>query len=103
MESISSRTRYLDKYTTDGIGEFDMGSLPQIDFDWGDEYLIRLDHRHVGRPDVISYECYGTMNYWWFIMWYNGITDVWNDLCDSVVLRIPQLSKVREYLKLVSK
>lgn len=103
MESITSRTRYLDKYTTNGVNEYDLGSFTQTDFDFGDEIHIMLEHEDVGRPDLISQKCYGTTNYWWFIMWYNGISDVWNDLCDGIILKIPQLDKVREFLKTVGK
>lgn len=103
MESITSRTRYLDKYTTDGINEYDLGSLSQTDFDFGDCIKIMVTDDDIGRPDLISQNCYGTTNYWWFIMWYNGISDVWNDLSDGIILEVPTIDKVREFLQTVSK
>ena len=93
MESITSRTRYLDKYTTNGVNEYDLGSFTQTDFDFGDPIYIQVEHEEVGRPDLISQKCYGTTNYWWFIMWYN----------DGIILQIPQIDKVREFLKTVGK
>ena len=54
MESITSRTRYLDKYTTNGVNEYDLGSFTQTDFDFGDPIYIQVEHEEVGRPDLIS-------------------------------------------------
>ena len=41
MESITSRTRYLDKNTIDGVNEYDLGSFTQTDYDFGDVMHIR--------------------------------------------------------------
>lgn len=99
METITSRNRYLKTNNINGINEHDMGSFNVKDFDFGDFVYIMITDEEVGRPDLISYKCYGGMNYWWFLMWYNGITDVWNDLSFGVVLKIPAQSKIDEFMR----
>lgn len=41
-----------------------------------------------GRPDLISFKFYDSVELWWAILSYNGITDV-RDLTDGVTIRIP--------------
>lgn len=100
MENAFSRTRYLDKNTIDGIVEFDLGSFTAGDFDFGEEILVMVREEEECRPDRISNKIYGTQTYWWFIMWYNGISDIWNDLAAGMILRVPTLEKVREFMRL---
>lgn len=100
MENIFARTKFLEKNTIDGIQEYDLGSFSTGDFDFGQEILIMVTEEDIGRPDRISYGCYKTDIYWWFLMWYNGISDVWNDLTLGMVLKVPQLDKVQEFLRL---
>ena len=100
MENIYSRTHFLDKNTIDGIQEYDLGSLTKNDFDFGNEVLVMVAEEEIGRPDLISYNCYKTDVYWWFLMWYNGIMDVWNDLTLGLVLKVPSLDRVQEFSRL---
>ena len=36
-------------------------------------------------------------------MWYNGISDIWNDLRDGLMLRYPQYEMVIQAFKLYNK
>jgi len=41
------------------------------------------------RPDLVSYAAYGTVDYWWYIMEFNGIKDIY-DFKSGITLRIPR-------------
>ena len=51
----------------------------------------------VGRPDLVSFNIYGKMNYWWVIMKLNGIEDVFNDMSEGQVLMIPSESDIQDF------
>lgn len=103
MDTFSSRTRFLQKLVIDGIAQYDLGSLDADGYDFGKENFIAVRAKDLCRPDLISYRAYGTMEYWWFIMWYNGICDVWNDLAEDQILKFPDIEVVEEFLTSVEK
>lgn len=86
-----------------GVNEYDLGSMDFKDFDFGEDKFYSCTEQDVCRPDIISYRIYGTVNYWAFLMWYNGITDIWNDIRPSMIIRYPDLELVREAHRLYAK
>lgn len=52
---------------------------------------VRQDER--GSPDLISFRKYGTEDYWWHIMSYNGICS-FRDIVQGLTLKIPQLGEI---------
>lgn len=52
-----------------------------------------VTRRDMYRPDLISYEYYGTANFWWVILVANNILDPF-DMEIGLVLRIPLKSDV---------
>lgn len=103
MSTFASRADYLQKLVIDGVAQYDFGSFDPDDYDFGKENLLVVREQDVCRPDVLSYRAYGTMNYWWFLMWYNGICDIWNDLAASQVLRYPDINVVQDFLQKMKK
>lgn len=103
MSTFSGRDLYLQKLVIDGIAQYDLGSFDAEDYDFGKENLLTVRSVDRRRPDVLSYRAYGSMNYWWFLMWYNGICDVWNDLAENQVLKFPDIAVVDEFLNKVKK
>lgn len=101
--SLATRTDYLQKLVIDDIAQYDLGSFDPDGYDFGKENFLQVRQMDIARPDLLSYRAYGTMNYWWFLMWYNGICDVWNDLAENQVLKYPDLDVVREFLRSVKK
>lgn len=99
MDTITTRTNYLNIESVDNVAEYDLGSLTKGDFNFGPEKILVVRDMDVPRPDILSYRAYGTQNYWWFLMWYNGITDIWNDLVPNMILVYPDIYYVREFLK----
>jgi len=56
-------------------------------------YTIQSEDQ--GRPDRISQKVYGTSDYDWLILYYNGILDPFKELVVGKVIRIPDLSAVK--------
>ena len=52
---------------------------------------ITADER--GAPDLISLNVYGSIDYWWIILCYNGIGS-YRTLTEGTTLKIPDLSSV---------
>lgn len=52
----------------------------------------------IGRPDLISRKIYGTDSYWWYLMKFNGIDDVWNDLYRGMRLKYPSVGEMNLYV-----
>lgn len=46
-----------------------------------------------GAPDAISYNEYGTEDYWWHIMAYNGICR-YSDIVEGTTVKIPDLGSI---------
>ena len=99
MDNITSRTNFLNKELVDNIAQYDLGSFFQDGYDFGKESYLLVRKIDECRPDIISYRAYGTQNYWWFICWYNGYMDIWNDSTENQIVRYPALQKVRDFLK----
>ena len=52
-----------------------------------DKFAV-VTKRHEYRPDLLSYEAYGTIDFWWKIMEANNIKDIW-DFKAGTNIRIP--------------
>ena len=53
----------------------------------------------VMRPDMISYKAYGTVNYWWLILYVNDIEDPLNDMVSGTVIKIPNIIDIYSFYK----
>ena len=63
----------------------------------GGNYTVKGED---ARPDLISNEIYGSTEYWWIIMYYNGLVRV-DDLKNGSVLAFPKIDDLDElYLTL---
>lgn len=51
----------------------------------------------VARPDLMSIKIYGRNDWWWFLMKYNGIDDVWNELYMGMVIAVPDVRDINIY------
>ena len=98
MDNISERTNYLNKELVDDITQYDLGSLYMDSYDFGKLGYYRVRKHEECRPDIISFRIYGTQNYWWFIMWFNGFMDAWNDITENQVIKYPSIQKLRDFL-----
>jgi hypothetical protein len=62
-----------------------------------------IQQQDIQRPDMISYKVYGDLNYWWILMKYNNIFDVWNDLVVGEVLNVPSKLDIDDFIIASSK
>ena len=73
-----------DKYGIDPLGDKIIPLLAQID-----TYSIhQVTQDEKGAPDLISLREYGSEDYWWHIMAYNGIA-LYSSIVQGISLRIP--------------
>lgn len=59
-----------------------------------DKYTI-LEPKYEYRPDKLSYEVYGTPDFWWKILEDNNIFDIY-DFVAGINIRIPGISVINE-------
>lgn len=102
MKNITYRSNFLKTETVDGITQYDLGSMNFKDFDWGENLYYVTKEEDLGRPDIISQKIYGTVNYAWFLMKYNGICDIHYDIKLAQYIKYPSIDRVREAFKLYS-
>ena len=62
------------------------------------ETLPKLDYRVStipagleGRPDLISFATYGSVNYWWLVCLANNVIDPFEDLYSGRQIKLPKL------------
>jgi hypothetical protein len=48
-----------------------------------------------GRPDLISFNIYGSTQYWWIIMYFNSISN-FDDLSCGLVINYPSLQSIED-------
>ena len=53
----------------------------------------RVVQAEVKRPDLLSYNIYGSTQYWWILMWYNDILSI-NDLTLGTKIKYPSYSDI---------
>lgn len=99
MNNITDRTNFFNKEIVDNIAQYDLGSFTQDGYDFGKDQYMFVRKQDECRPDLLSYRAYGTQNYWFFILWYNNFSDVWNDIVEGQIIKYPAIQKVRDFLK----
>jgi hypothetical protein len=63
----------------------------------------RVNTTDLMRPDMISFNVYGTVKYWWLLMFVNGIFDPFNDLSAGQRLTIPNILDIYDFYKRYAK
>jgi len=53
--------------------------------------------RHVGRPDLLSYDLLGDWELWWAVLKMNNIEDPFNDIERGMVLETPESEFMPDY------
>ena len=57
----------------------------------------RISAAEEGSPDLISFQEYGSEQYWWVIMFINKIQDPINELTAGTLIAVPLLRDVEEF------
>ena len=57
-----------------------------------------LAAKYVPYPDLLSYDLYGTTDYWWVLCMYNGVVRIFADMTEGTLWKIPALSDIQSML-----
>jgi len=88
-ERIVDSTKELD-FLWHSLSEFKMEYEPV-------HYRIRSSD--ILRPDMISYKCYGVVDFWWIILLVNGIDNPFTDLVEGDLLTVPSKLDIYNFQK----
>ena len=86
--------------TVGGVSELDYLSSHLKDF--VTQYPLsqyRVVEQDILAPDLISYKNYGVEDYWWFILFYNGIIDPFTELVAGDLLFVPNIQDLYTFYK----
>jgi len=94
---MASKYKNTSFYTTTPIKDFylDIWSPITIAPSYSDS-LFEIDPKYNKRPDLLSYDLYGTPNYWWVFALRNmdTLVDPINDFLSGVIIYVPPLSSI---------
>ena len=88
---------YIDEYGIDPLNDRGLTAVSSVRA--YSSYTI--PQQHAGRPELISYTFYKTVDLWWAILAYNGISDV-RTLMVGTSIRIPDYNELLETLSKVT-
>ena len=66
---------------------YQIPKLPAVGY-----YTVR---KEVNRPDLLSYNIFGSTQYWWIIMWYNNMLKP-QDLKPGIRIKYPSISSIEQ-------
>ena len=94
------RTSFFNILTVNGVREYDYlnNTLSNFQMTYPVSYYQTTDDDFM-RPDLISYKTYGTVNYWWIILYVNDIESPLTDIVSGAVLTIPNIIDIYEFYK----
>ena len=58
------------------------------------DITLTISKRYANRPDLISYDYYGTPKLFWIILMYNSIVDAKEELKEGSEIQIPSKARV---------
>ncbi len=94
------RSNYFSKITIDGTVELDLSE--------GHYELFKLTRPirkyqitkfEAMRPDIISHAIYGTTDHWWILMKFNDIVDIFTELKEGFILKVPNKVDILNFNK----
>lgn len=92
------RTEFYKVITVEGVPERDFlyDNISKFVMKRQVDYY-RVTAEDIGRPDMISWKNYGTVQLWWLIMTVNQIYNPLLDLVVGQVLTIPNILDIQEF------
>lgn len=95
-----NRSDFYARETVDAIVELDFLHNPLSSFSmtYGLNYY-RVTSSDLMRPDLISYKCYGTVEFWWVLMLVNSIDCPLSDLSIGQILVVPNKIDIYNFQK----
>lgn len=93
-----SKSRYIyggvSENVGDKIGWWERAILPKSSID---DITIKIDNVYNKRPDLISYDYYGTTEYEWLVLQYNNIVDINEELVYGKSILLPVASRIATF------
>jgi len=95
-----NRTNFYHQITVGDVDELDFlwNSLSEFKMNYTPTYY-RVAADDLMRPDMISYKCYGVVEFWWIIMLVNNIENPFIDLVEGAILTIPSRLDIYDFQK----
>jgi len=95
-----NRTKFYSKTVVDSVDELDLlhNNLSEFDMNHEKAYY-RVTVADIVRPDMISYNCYGTVRYWWIICYVNDVFNPFEELVVGMMLEIPNILDIYDFYK----
>lgn len=93
-----TRTNFYNQVNVEDVEEYDFLNSDLDDFEIKRPtrfYSVKYDE--LQRPDLISIRNYGKQDYWWLILYINDIHDIWNELEEGDILRIPNELDIEDW------
>jgi hypothetical protein len=94
------RTSFYNIITINEIREFDYldNALSKFQMNYP-TFPYTVTDTDLLRPDLISASVYGVVDYWWIICYVNKIQNPFTGLVPGMILTIPNLIDVYDFLK----
>lgn len=105
MATFKINTRYTNGFTdlnAEGIEFLVLRKALKLEPDAGDTY-ITITQEYLKRPDLISFNAYGTPRLWWALYEFNNIQDPIFGLRIGQLFRIPALDRLLDAINSLNK
>lgn len=87
-------SRYVNGGLTDKYAKR-LGWWDRYQFSYDDtDLVITLSTKYDQRPDLVSYDIYGTANYEWVVLQYNNILDIVTEFVVGKDIRLPTFERL---------
>ncbi len=95
------RSQFYHTVVVDDVSELDLmwNSLSKFVMNYNPLYY-RVTSADLMRPDIISYRCYGVVDFWWIILLVNDIENAFTDLYEGQILKIPHRLDIYDFQKI---
>jgi hypothetical protein len=95
-----NRTNFFNVISVNETQEYDHlnNTLSRFVMSYPVSYY-RIVEADVMRPDLISYKVYGTVDYWWIVLFVNDIEDPLDDITAGTILKIPNILDIYQFFK----
>ena len=92
------RTDFYNQVVVEGKSEHDFlnNSLSKFKMNYAPSYY-RISQSDILRPDLISYRIYGSVTYFWIILFVNNIQNPFTGLVIGNLLTIPDMTDIFEF------
>ena len=97
MSSKYNRSNFIDTTNETGTLQYDFlnNSFSKFKFSRKTSpYRIAADDIN---PRMISLKVYGTYDYWWIILAYNNILDVYTEIVPGNLIEIPDIRDIEDF------